>query len=233
MRVCLCGALLGILLRMKYIVVGLGNPGEEYENTRHNVGRMVVETLAERLGASDWRADKKLRALVATAGLHNGDTVSLVLPDNYMNRSGGAVAPLVKSAKQAERTIVVHDDIDLPLRSLRIVFNRGAGGHNGVASIERALKTRAFVRLRVGVIPTTPTGKLKKPQGEQKVHDFILKQLTKKDRAAIDEVVEHAAVVTEAAIRDGYDEAMRSFNGSMDEVAAREKKRAAKKRRSR
>jgi PTH1 family peptidyl-tRNA hydrolase len=197
---------------MKHIVVGLGNPGEEYENTRHNVGRMVVMRVAEQIDSSDWRIDKKLHALRSQGVTEHGDTVELVLPDNYMNRSGGSVAPLVKNAKQAERLVVVHDDIDLPLGSIRVVFNRGAGGHNGVLSIERALKTRAYVRVRVGVIPTTPSGKLRKPAAGQKIHDFILKQLSKKDREAVDTMVGRTATAVLKIIHEGRAAAMQEFN---------------------
>jgi PTH1 family peptidyl-tRNA hydrolase len=196
---------------MQYIIAGLGNPGEEYENTRHNIGRMVVEDVARVLGASDWRDDKKLRAKLTQASAGT-DKVTLVLPDNYMNRSGGSLSPLITSAKAAERLIVVHDDIDLPLGTLRIVFDRGAGGHNGVLSIERSIKTRAFMRVRVGVVPTTPTGKPKKPKGEQAVYDFILKQISKKDRERIDEVVARASKAVVTILEKGKEAAMQEFN---------------------
>lgn len=196
---------------MHHIIVGLGNPGDEYENTRHNVGRMVVEEVSRMQGGSDWRDDKKLHAKVAqvTSGTHS---VTLVLPDTYMNRSGGSVSPLVRSTSATEGLIVVHDDIDLPLGTLRIVFDRGAGGHNGVLSIERSLKTRAFVRVRVGVIPTTPLGKLKKPKGADAVHDFILKQITKKDRERIMQVVVRAATAVWTVVEHGREVAMQEFN---------------------
>lgn len=204
--------LCSILRSMEHIVVGLGNPGEEYADTRHNVGRMVVAELATALDASDWRDDKKLRARVAQATLENGDKVTLVLPDNYMNRSGASVAPLITSTKKAERLVVVHDDIDLPFGALRIVFNRGAGGHNGVLSIERALKTRAFVRVRVGVIPTTPGGKLKKPTSGEALHDFILKGFTKKERDALGEVLTRSVSALRVLLTEGRDAAQCAYN---------------------
>ena len=210
---------------MKHIIVGLGNPGEEYENTRHNAGRMVVAHLALRTGAGDWRDDKKLRARVAEGATKKGDDVTLILPDNYMNRSGTSVAPLVKTERQAKTLVVVHDDIDLPVGTIRIVFDRGSGGHRGVDSIVRAIKTRAFVRVRVGVVPTTPTGKLKKPCGEGAVYDFILKQLTKKDRAVLDEAVVYAAKATEAILESGSTYAMQHFNGSMERKEKKTQKR--------
>lgn len=200
---------------MEYIIVGLGNPGEEYEQTRHNVGRMVVEFLKERWGTSDWRDDKKLRAKISVGALSKTTTVKLVLPDNYMNRSGASVAPLVTNKKLCERLIVVHDDIDIGLNTMRIVFGRGAGGHRGVESIERALKSKDYVRVRVGVVPTTPTGKLKKPKGEGKVYDFILKQLTKKELEVFEGVVERAAQAVEVLIHEGRAHAMQDFNGSI------------------
>lgn len=202
-----------ILEAMHYIVVGLGNPGGEYANTRHNVGRMVVERVAESLHASAWRDDGKLHAKVGQATF--GDTkVTLVLPDNYMNRSGGAVVPLIRGAKQAEQLLVVHDDIDLPLGTIRIVFNRGSGGHRGVESIVRAIKTSAFMRIRVGVLPTTPAGTAKKPRGDTAVHDFILKQISPKDRQAVDALVERSSDAVRACLEHGLDAAMRDFNGS-------------------
>lgn len=198
---------------MEYIIAGLGNPGEEYENTRHNVGRMVAEKIRYSINASDWRDDKKLRARMSQ-GIVGEEKVTLVLPDNYMNRSGGSLAPLVTTKKQAEHLIVIHDDIDLPLGTIRIVFDRGAGGHNGVLSIERTLKTRAFVRVRVGVVPVTADGKQKKPQGEDKVYDFILQQLRKKEREAVDVVVERAMYAVLAVVNNGRESAMQEFNRS-------------------
>lgn len=202
---------------MQYIVAGLGNPGEEYEQTRHNVGRMVVTEVASMLGASDWRDDTTSHARMARATTSSGDTVTLVLPDNYMNRSGGSLAPLVKNTTQAERLIVVHDDIDLPLGTLRIVFNRGSGGHRGVDSIVRTLKTSAFVRVRVGVVPTSPTGKLRKPRGDEAVHTFILKQLSVQEKERIATVVTRAAEAVLACVSEGMSVAMRDFNGAGEE----------------
>ena len=129
---------------MAYIVVGLGNPGEEYEKSRHNTGKMIAEWLGYK-----------------------------TLPE-FMNNSGRAVAKLVKSKKAAEKLIVIHDDLDLALGKFKISYNKSAGGHRGVGSIVKALKTEGFTRVRVGISPATPTGKLKKPVGEKKVLDFIL-----------------------------------------------------------
>jgi len=198
---------------MEYVIVGLGNPGEEYEETRHNIGRRIVENLASKWGTSDWRDDKKLRAKISQGmcGKHN---VKLVLPDNYMNRSGGSVAPLVKNKKQAERLIVIHDDIDIGLGLMKIVYNRGDGGHRGVSSIQRAIKTKEYTRVRVGVIPMTPTGKLRKPKGEKKVYDFILKKLTKKELPDVEKALKRAMEAVEMVIEKGRTFAMCEYNGT-------------------
>jgi PTH1 family peptidyl-tRNA hydrolase len=197
---------------MQYVVVGLGNPGDEYEKTRHNVGRMVVEAIALELGAADWRDDKKLRAKVCQAVIGKKDNVTLVLPDNYMNRSGGSVAPLAKTTKAIERLVVVHDDIDLPFGTIRIVQNRGAGGHNGVLSIERALKSKAFIRVRVGVIPTTPSGKLRKPASNKIVDDFLLQSFTSKEKQVLGDMVVQARDATAAVVTEGREAAQRTYN---------------------
>ena len=209
----MCEALNLYTYRMKYLIVGLGNPGTAYEHTRHNVGRMVVEEVYRRIEASDWRDDKTLRARVCQGVTLGGAQVELILPDNYMNRSGGSVSPRIKTPAQLERLIVVHDDIDLPQGTIKIVHDRGAGGHNGVRSIERALKSRAFTRVRVGVLPLTPEGKPRKPKGAEAVNDFILKGMTKRELEAMHEEVVRSADAVLAIVHTGRDAAMRAYNG--------------------
>lgn len=158
---------------MQYIIVGLGNPGEEYENTRHNTGRMAVEQFRKKNDFPEWGLDKSLKALVSKNSFGK-DKVILIEPNNFMNVSGKSIVPLVKNTKEAERVIVVYDDIDLPLGTMKISFNRSSGGHRGLESIIKALKTKAFVRLRIGICPTTPSGKLRKPKDADAVLDFII-----------------------------------------------------------
>lgn len=204
-------------MSMEYVIAGLGNPGEEYEETRHNVGRMVVLKLQERWSTSDWRDDAKLRAKISQGMYTQGDVrVRLVLPETFMNRSGGALAQVVKSASQIKHCIVVHDDIDLGIGTLRIVVDRGSGGHKGVASIEKSLGSRAFIRLRIGVSPVTSKGKVKKPKGEEAVHTFILKQLTKKEKEKVEKIVAHAVDAIEAILTKGSQRAMCTHNKTFD-----------------
>lgn len=158
---------------MTWTLVGLGNPGEEYKDTRHNTGRMALAYAAKKLGADDWKVNKATQATVAKGEVGN-NAVVLVWPDTFMNKSGSATAKYVKSAKAAERMVVVYDDLDLPLGTIKLSWNRGSGGHKGVDSIMRAVKTKKFTRVRIGVSRATPSGKIKKPSGEDEVIDFIL-----------------------------------------------------------
>ncbi len=198
---------------MHYVVVGLGNPGDEYVDTRHNVGRMVVEHFASTTNASEWKNDKIIRAHIAK-GTIGKESFVLVLPDTFMNNSGRAVTPIIQSPKGAERLIVVHDDIDLPLGSLRVVFGRGSGGHRGVESIIRSVKTKDFVRLRVGVAGKTTKGFAKKPKGEKAVVDFLLKKM----RAADVKEMRRMMTITDDALRaiieSGRATAMNQYNGT-------------------
>ena len=127
------------------LVVGLGNPGEEYENTRHNAGRIVG-------GLVEKKWDSKTK-------------VKFLMPDTFMNHSGRAMVSLVKTNKDLENLVIIYDDIDLPLGKIKISFNKSSGGHNGLNSIIKALKSQEFVRIRVGISPVTPSGKIKKPKG--------------------------------------------------------------------
>ena len=198
---------------MAWIIVGLGNPGEEYEGTRHNVGRMVLDLFAKKHDLGEWKDDKKANARVSR-GVADGTIVTLVEPDTYMNKSGSAVTKFVKSIKAAERMIVVYDDLDLPLGKVRISFDRGSGGHKGIESIMTALKTKAFVRVRVGVAPTTAAGKIKKPKGEEEVIDFILAKFKPSELAELKDATKRAADAVLSIITNGRENAMGEYNQS-------------------
>src|SRR3989344_192452 len=111
-----------------YIVVGLGNPSAKYAKTRHNTGRMAADNVRDKVSG-----------------------IKVFVPDTFMNKTGSAVAKVVKSKRAAEKLIVIYDDLDLPLGTMRISYNRGSGGHKGLESIIRALKTREFIRIRIGI----------------------------------------------------------------------------------
>lgn len=192
------------------IIVGLGNPGREYENTRHNAGRMAVSAFAKKISA-EFEADKKSNALIAT-GKSGKTKVTLVLPDTYMNKSGLAVGKFVGSAKKAKELIVVHDDLDLPVGRMKISFNKSSGGHKGVESIIRAIKTQSFWRLRIGISSSTASGKLKKPSGDALVNDFIVAPFKSAEEAEIKKVIKKAVAALELATAEGCEKAMMEVN---------------------
>src|ERR1035437_3842734 len=169
-----------------YIVVGLGNPGEEYVYTRHNTGRLAVAYL-----------EKK-----------EPKGVKFVHLETFMNKSGSGVAKVIKSKKAAEKLVVIYDDLDLPLGTMKVSYNRGSGGHKGVESIIKALKTEAFIRIRIGTSSSTPGGKLKKPQGEKAVEKHILSDFKKPETEILKKVFKKAEVALEALVEDGLQKAM-------------------------
>lgn len=173
------------------LVVGLGNPGEEYENTRHNAGRILVNLVEKK-----WEGQK----------------VKFLTPDTFMNNSGKAVAPLVKSKKDLENLIVIYDDIDLPLGKIKISFNRSAGGHNGMKSIIKAVKSEEFVRIRIGITPATPTGKMKKPHGEKDVLKFLLGEFKKPELETIKKLSKKVSEVIEMIYSESKEKAMTLYN---------------------
>jgi peptidyl-tRNA hydrolase, PTH1 family len=173
------------------LVVGLGNPGEEYENTRHNAGRILVEIL-----------EKKLE----------GQKIKFLTPDTFMNNSGKAVAPLIKTKKDLENLIVIYDDVDLPLGKIKISFNRSSGGHNGIKSIIKTLKSEEFLRIRIGTAPTTPSGKIKKPKGEEAMLKFLLGEFKKPELETIKKLGKVVAEIVECIFSESKEKAMSIYN---------------------
>lgn len=195
---------------MAYIIVGLGNPGEEYEVTRHNTGRMLVEWFGKSLDA-EWKEDGKLK--VKSAKLKVGkQTVVLVLPDTYMNNSGKAVKAFVENQKQAEKMLVIYDDLDLPFGKSKISFNKSSGGHKGIDSIIKAIKTEKFARIRVGISPTTPSGKIKKPSGEEQVTKVILGKFKDEEIKELKKLSKKVHEALTTFVNDGLEIAMNGFN---------------------
>ncbi|MDP3645764.1 MAG: aminoacyl-tRNA hydrolase [bacterium] len=196
---------------MGWVIVGLGNPGEEYEHTRHNTGRMGVEFFAKEAGFNGWHSDKKSKSTIST-GLLEKTVVALLLPDTFMNKSGLAVAKLVKTPKAAERLVVVYDDLDLPLGTMKISYDRGSGGHKGLESVMRAVKTKRFTRIRIGVSPSTAAGNLRKPEGKRVVNNFILTKFSSVQMEELRRVLKRVAGALETIILSGPERAMNQFN---------------------
>ncbi len=158
---------------MALVIVGLGNPGKEYEKTRHNAGRSAVEILAKQEDFDAFVFNKASNALVAK-GVVGSEKATLVLPETMMNLSGKAVAAFVKTPKAAKNLLVIHDDLDLPLGTVKMVFGRGSGGHKGVESIMRATKTKEFARIRIGISAAGKKNQAKKVVGEEKVIKMVI-----------------------------------------------------------
>lgn len=185
-----------------WLIVGLGNPGEQYEGTRHNVGFQVADELAERAGVPVQKL--KFRALTNTAAV-GGEKVLLMKPVTYMNLSGEAVRQAADFYKIApDHVLVVSDDVALPVGKLRIRKGGSAGGHNGLKNIILHLGTEAFPRVRLGVG--------EKPHPDYDMADWVLGRFTGEDKKAMDAAVKKAADAVECLIRDGADQAMSKFN---------------------
>jgi PTH1 family peptidyl-tRNA hydrolase len=195
---------------MTYTFVGLGNPGEEYVDTRHNAGRMMLLWLAKNDGA-EWKTDKKLNAQVAKIKIGKSSVV-LVLPDSFMNNSGKSVKPLIGSLKAAEKLMVIYDDLDLPFGSAKMSFNKSSGGHRGLESVIKALKTEKFARIRIGTSPTSPTGKMRKPQGEEKVMKHILGKFKPDEMLILKKLSKKVSQSLETFTTSGLGSAMTEFN---------------------
>lgn len=188
------------------IVVGLGNPGEKYRGTRHNVGFWVIDRLAGRSGAA-FRAEGELRryAWFVQTRLAGTDVV-LAKPRTYMNRSGRAVAALCRAYSfEPEQLLIVHDDADLEIGRLRIRKGGGAGGHNGVRSLVEVMGNGDFTRIRVGVRgPGRDEGELA---------DYVLSEFSDVDRPVAEEACDLAADAVEFLLEDGVTAAMNRYNG--------------------
>lgn len=196
---------------MAWVIVGLGNPGEKYESTRHNTGRMALEFFAKAKDLNGWHTDKKSNSLAAS-GMLGKTAVAIVLPETFMNKSGSAVAKFVKSAKAAERLVVVYDDLDLPIGKFKLSFDRGSGGHKGLDSVMRTLKTSKFTRVRIGVSPSTSSGAIRKPEGKKVVNNFILTKFRSSELEELRRVFKRVADALEMIVTEGHERAMNEFN---------------------
>lgn len=188
-----------------WVAVGLGNPGPRYEDTRHNVGRMVVDRLVARVGGRlgkhpSGRADS-LAARVAGPG---SPRMVLAAPRSYMNESGGPVSALLRTAgSTAERLVVIHDELDLDFGRLRVKFGGGDGGHNGLKSVRASLGSGDYVRVRVGI---------GRPPGRQDPADFVLSAFSRAEQKELETVLEIAADCVAHVITSGCASAQNAYN---------------------
>lgn len=184
------------------LVVGLGNPGSEYERTRHNIGFLVADVLAQRVGGR-FAVHKKSGADLLQARL-DGRQVLIAKPRSFMNLSGRSVAALAKffSVPPTE-VIVVHDELDLPFGQVRLKRGGGEGGHNGLRSVSSALTTKDYLRARIGI---------GRPPGRQDPADYVLKPFSSVERKEVPVIVEQAADAVELLLRVGLEPAQNQLH---------------------
>jgi PTH1 family peptidyl-tRNA hydrolase len=188
------------------LVVGLGNPGDRYRRTRHNVGFMVADALAARAGVTRWREEADAWTAPARVA---GEEVLLVKPATFMNRSGVAAERLLAArGGAAEDLVVVLDDVALELGTLRVRERGGHGGHNGLRSLIEMLGTDELARVRVGIRKGEPQGDLA---------DYVLSEFPEEDVLVVQEMVGLAGDAVECLLREGPGEAMNRFNGARKE----------------
>lgn len=182
---------------MNYLVVGLGNPGKEYQKTRHNAGWIVIDFAYPDLS---WEQDS-----YAVADIAKNEDIIFVKPATFMNLSGESVGYLVKKKNSTpDRCIVIYDDIDLPLGKLKISYDRGSGGHNGIKSIQDHLGTAEFIRIRIGISKVLESGELVKPN--------VLGKFEPEELEILEAVAKRVKLAIHTIIKDGKELAMTEFN---------------------
>ena len=186
------------------LIVGLGNPGEEYEWTRHNLGFMLIDKLAAEAGTQIKR--RECRSLIGSAVIED-ERVRLAKPQTFMNLSGDAVACLLAKSDAdrdaAQSLIVISDDLALPFGAIRLRERGSAGGHNGLKSIIAAIRTNEFMRLRIGIQPDHPVNDAKA---------YVLESFRKPQREEVNTILERAAEAVHSVLRDGIKKAMSLYN---------------------
>lgn len=195
---------------MQYIVA-LGNPGDEYADTRHNVGWLVADECIQAWGLPPLIASRSLGGSL-TEGVVIGCEVKILYPDTFMNNSGSAVVKLIRK-EESTRLIVLHDDVDLPFGDVKVNRGRGAGGNQGVASIINKLGTNDFVRVRIGIAPKNVlTGMVKRPIGGGPLERFVLQPFTEDEKRQLPAICEKARLAIELILHDGLARAMNEIN---------------------
>lgn len=194
---------------MKYIVA-LGNPGPEYEETRHNVGWLLADAFTKNFGFSEPIFNAKYQARISSGNVKL-EEVLVLYPDTFMNHSGVVVKKLALK-NPADELIVIHDEIDLPLGEVKLSSGKGDGGHNGIRSIIEHLGRKDFTRVRVGISPKSFfTGKMKRPSGE-KLPKYVLGKFTKREHGVVEEVGNKTNEILETLILKGAAVAMNRYN---------------------
>ena len=192
------------------LIVGLGNPGEEYKKSRHNTGFIVLDFI---LGNNvPWKESGKAKALYYKGKIAKKE-VEFIKPLTFMNNSGHSVSYAKKKHKiPLEDVVLVYDDIDLPLGTMKISFGKGSGGHNGIESVIKKLESKKFVRVRIGICPTTPSGKMRKPKGEERILKFLMRSFKDSEIKELKKLSKKVNESLEIMFSEGRGKAMSLYN---------------------
>ncbi|MEI7424594.1 MAG: aminoacyl-tRNA hydrolase [Candidatus Staskawiczbacteria bacterium] len=177
-------------------IIGLGNPGEQYKNTRHNVGFMAIDAFAEKNNFPDFKLQKKFNALISEK-----DNIILVKPQTFMNESGKSVKKITTN-NNVENLVAIHDDIDLPIGKIKIITERGSAGHKGVESIIENIGNEGLIRIRIGIGSETKTEAIK----------VVLKNFSKEEQSIINETINKTVEALNMFIAEGLERTMNTFN---------------------
>jgi len=181
------------------LIIGLGNPGKQYKSTRHNLGRLIIKSFQKKAGFSDFESKKKMKALISKK-----EKTILALPETFMNSSGQSIKLIAKNYKlKSDNIIVIHDDFDLDIGKMKISKNRGAAGHKGIQSIINQLKTKSFIRFRIGIKPK------RKPKDLDK---FVLKKFSKTEQLIIKKAIKKTLGAISFYLENDLEKAMNEFN---------------------
>lgn len=187
------------------LIIGLGNPGDKYTNTPHNIGFAAIETIAEEYNCSAWKIDKKANAEISD-GIIDDKKVLLAKPQTFMNSSGKTVKALLRFYKISPSDLItIHDDIDIALGAIKISEASGAAGHNGIKSVIREIGTQEFTRIRIGIRPTSG-----KPAN---VEHFVLQRFSKTDQAEALAAIQRTSNTLSTLLRQGLEAAMNASHG--------------------
>ncbi len=201
------------IIKNMLLIAGLGNPGEKYKKTRHNAGFQAIDKFAKENNFSGFRFSPKFKAEISKGTINNKEIV-LAKPQTFMNDSGKPVKSLLCNRKKTRKdellpVLIIHDDIDLPLGRIRIAKNRGAGGHKGVESIIKELKTKNFIRLRIGI---GPKNNRRKTANKINTEEFVLKNFTKEEKEIIKKIIEKTVKAVEFFLKNGLEKTMSLYN---------------------
>jgi PTH1 family peptidyl-tRNA hydrolase len=192
-----------------WLIVGLGNPGAQYQGNRHNVGQMVLDELAGRMGGSFKTHKARAQVLEGRLGI-GGPRVVLAKPMSYMNLSGGPVAALANFyGIEPDHVVAVHDEIDIPFNTVKLKSGGGEGGHNGLRDMSKALSTKDYLRVRVGV---------GRPPGRMDTADYVLHDFGTAERKELPFLLDEAADAVDVLVRDGLTAAQQKFHPAKSQL---------------